>query len=75
MFHCGVIRSNQAHEFHHRAGHSNYGNWGRVMDAMHGTDRRFEFSLEQRRDRRLMGLTPVSALVPSDTDGENNNGK
>ena len=79
MDHCGYhlpfFRSNQAHEFHHRAGHSNYGNWGRVMDALHGTDRRFEFSLEHRRDRRLVGLTPVSALVPSDKDRENNNGK
>ena len=70
---CFLLRSNQAHEFHHRAGHSNYGNWGRVMDALHGTDRRFEMSLEHRRDRRLLGLTPVSTLVPSHTARENNN--
>ena len=43
------------------------------MDALHGTDRRFEMSLEHRRDRRLLGLTPVSTLVPPDTDRENNN--
>ena len=44
MDHCGyhfpLVRSNQGHEFHHRVGHGNYGNWGRVMDSFHGTDER-----------------------------------
>ena len=43
------------------------------VERLYIFDRRFEMSLEHRRDRRLLGLTPVSTLVPSHTARENNN--
>ena len=53
---------------HLQAGHGNYGNWGRVMDTVHGTDQRFLSSIEHSRDRRLLGLTPVNRTTKAEQD-------
>ena len=37
-FHFPWLRSPQAHDFHHKVGTANFGNWCRLLDVLYGTD-------------------------------------
>jgi len=43
-FHLPWLRSPQAHDYHHKVGAANYGNFSRVLDTLHGTDVRYRES-------------------------------
>jgi len=55
-YHLPGLRSPQPHDFHHKTGRDNYGNWSRVLDWLYGTDGAFQSSPARRRHRRLFSL-------------------
>ena len=52
--------NSQAHDYHHKTGQGNYGNWCRLLDVLYGTDSRYRKSGASRtRHRRLLNLLPA----------------
>ena len=64
-FHLPWLRSSQAHDYHHRTGRANYGNWCRLLDVVHGTDLNYRRAGPVwLRHTRLRGTTPAHILYP-----------
>jgi len=64
-FHFPWFRSPQAHDYHHKVGAANYGNFSRVLDTLHGTDIRYRESGEDwDRHRRLLSFNPMAKTQP-----------
>ena len=64
-YHLPWLRSSQAHDYHHRTGLANFGNWCRLLDVLHGTDQRYRRSGPAwQRHTRLLGTSPAHVLYP-----------
>jgi len=64
-YHFPWMRSSQAHDYHHKVGHGNYGNWCRLLDVYNGTDSRYRKSgAAWERHRRILGSDPAHVLYP-----------
>jgi len=62
-FHFPWLRSPQAHDYHHKVGAANYGNFSRVLDTLHGTDARYrESGKAWDRHCRLLSFNPTRAI-------------
>merc|ERR1711872_1137292 len=62
-FHFPWLRSPQAHDYHHKVGAANYGNFSRVLDTLHGTDVRYrESGKDWERHHRLLTLSPAREM-------------
>jgi len=62
-FHFPWLRSPQAHDYHHKVGAANYGNFSRVLDTLHGTDIRYrESGQDWDRHCRFLSFNPGKAI-------------
>jgi len=66
-YHLPFLDSPQFHDYHHFSFNNNFGQL-RLMDWLHGTDKKFRQSPAYRRDVRLWSLRPVQELIPDTED-------
>ncbi|XP_070552729.1 fatty acid hydroxylase domain-containing protein 2-like [Ptychodera flava] len=71
-YHFPLLPSPEFHDYHHLKFTSCYGIIG-LCDWLHGTDKQFRESINYRRHRPLLGLTPLSESISERK--EHNKGK
>jgi len=64
-YHLPMFDSPQFHDYHHYAFNCNFGQM-RLLDWIHGTDRKFRKSPAYKRDIRLWTLKSVNELFPDE---------
>ena len=62
-YHFPIMHSSEFHDFHHLRFHTCFG-WMRFWDWFHGTDIRFEESVQTKRHIRLYTTKSAREVVP-----------